>query len=427
MTNWVWAESLATVVFLAALVAAFRFVEAPSARRGAALVLLACLGPLTHGRLFGLVLSALVLVLWATVRRRLTVSAAGTLIGVAAVAVALIEWFTSSLVDRMYTRALSTNTVRRALGNLADPGDVLIAAVGQVWYQAVATVGLSIIGAITVGRTLWRREGDETSAVLAVMFLPVAGVAAVFLSDTPQVRADYVVYGRYLDGIAGPLVVVGLGTLLFGRHRVRTGAVATVLVTTVVSAAIVDATRSAQLLEGRLVSHMVLGLLGFLDRPSEVDLWRASMISMGVLVVLAGVVAVTSTTPRAPMGRVIAMAGVLVVIAVLGRSANSVIQPRLNRLQAASAVEDAATDWLPDGVGVLYDLRDDRGDRRVAYQFYLPDHPVYALSNRETRPPTPFVFAPPDDAEIAAAGGVVLWVDPEVPIALHRVDAWAGP
>jgi hypothetical protein len=97
---------------------------------------------------------------------------------------------------------------------------------GRIIYTSTATLGLAVFGAVVLTIALLGRRIPAASKAL----VPVAAFAApafiltLLLSATSAVEipvADqgYFIYGRYVDGVLGPVLVIG-AAWLFGNARV---------------------------------------------------------------------------------------------------------------------------------------------------------------------------------------------------------------
>lgn len=105
---------------------------------------------------------------------------------------------------------LRANTSLQAIATLP------FTALGQLFYLSASTLGLFALGAATVAPALWqrvRRSGEAStepmalaSAFVGILFAGSVVVSALFLNQT---SGDQAIYGRYLEGIAAPLLLIG--------------------------------------------------------------------------------------------------------------------------------------------------------------------------------------------------------------------------
>ncbi len=110
----------------------------------------------------------------------------------------------------------------------------LRAAVGQMWYLVTSTAGLAVVGAVVLGKEIRQMFGGASDisvrrgrlASIGLLAL-LSVIATSILSITPgtidtPARADYLIYGRYVDQVGVVLAAIGgLGLLEFSRKRVR--------------------------------------------------------------------------------------------------------------------------------------------------------------------------------------------------------------
>jgi hypothetical protein len=96
---------------------------------------------------------------------------------------------------------------------------------GWFSYACIATFGLAVVGAVVMTAALARRRVHGSSGAL----VPVAAFAVPALLGTLVLGAlndvqvsvaqlDYLVYGRYVDGVLAPVLVVGAAWLFAGTH-----------------------------------------------------------------------------------------------------------------------------------------------------------------------------------------------------------------
>src|SRR5262249_26539534 len=169
----------------------------------------------------------------------------------------------------------------------------IVTAAGQSWYQLVATGGIVGIGVVPLVLLAADRHGPNAerrvaATMIFVVFGLILAVSIAFLAN--GLRADHVVYGRYVD-IATPLLIAVGITWLETRPATRALAVAAVsLVVVLLGAWIVLGAASGRL--ARPYNRVTtLGILGWLDyhgngSPAVVraTLWTA-LIGLGVLAI----------------------------------------------------------------------------------------------------------------------------------------------
>ena len=429
-TDWVWSESLVQATSLVFLLAALRFTDVPGAGWGAVMVVAAAAGFATHSRLLALSVSAVALVVaavWRGIldRRR----AVGLVVGLA-VALFVVARSSSWLVARIWEDPAPTNSAGSVLGQLARPASIVVAMVGQTWYQLVATVGVVGIGAIALGRSAARRvrdrrpgePGPADARIVLTVVLPLMLLSMVFMSD--RWRPDQIVYGRYNDAALAVVVLAGLGSLLAaGRRRLLVDGTVTIGVLVASGVALWLAKRD-ELSASELLRPMVLGLVPFTSR-ARLDVPTVTLAATVLAVVVLTFAAVVPHRRRA--GTLIALGLVLVAGGAL--RTRPVIDGTVNHWARVATLQDV--DELPAGVVVRDRVarsqvvsRSAQRVRLLIYEFYLVDHEL-VLDGDPAGAGSPFVIAPLDDRELLASGARLLWRDPSAPIGLWLEPA--GP
>jgi hypothetical protein len=181
-----------------------------------------------HNRLSVAVVLTVGLLLWLAFRGRIgwrTVGLATAVVGMMVVGSHLLDSF---LVDRNYGSGVSDEAGSRFRDVLE--GDALLTvaanAVGQAWYAIAATFGLLLVVAVDSAERLRPRARDvERPAPVTLILLGLTALlllisAAAFPERT---RPDMLVYGRYAEIAAPPLVAIGVALLAAGRVPRRLG------------------------------------------------------------------------------------------------------------------------------------------------------------------------------------------------------------
>ena len=219
-----WPETLLTLfVLVAALAVAFAVLHAGSAasrRAWARAGLFATLAVALHARMIVLVVAVVATALLCRIGRRAWAAlGVGLAAGGTATAVAL------TLTDTWPTERLSEAA---QLDRGAEP----IATVsGQLLALGGGTAGLGLIGLVAgLGAAIWlarnRSAGIPDPLTAALLCLALGAIGAVMLGGwtlTGSARADALLYGRYVDPWAVPLVAVTLAQLA-SRRRSRPNA-----------------------------------------------------------------------------------------------------------------------------------------------------------------------------------------------------------
>ncbi|MGJ9411305.1 hypothetical protein ACHAAC_01225 [Aeromicrobium sp. CF4.19] len=218
-------ERLVTLFMVVAVLAAFRVTERPTVVRHA--LFAGSLGLLlfSHVRMTVVLIAAGVWLLMRIPRHPLQ-----SLGGLAMVA---LSYVLANFAGNALNEALLGRSVSRGDALLERIGDsrwqlFMRTAMGQSWYQSLASYGLVAIGLVVVVALVWRelRRWDFGAVTflfggaLVVVFISLAQWSNDFwLYVGPWVRLDAWVYGRYIDPIATVVVAIGLAVLLRGVSR----------------------------------------------------------------------------------------------------------------------------------------------------------------------------------------------------------------
>lgn len=230
-----WAEGIVYLTLFAALGVVGRALTSGAAGWVVLAGLVTGAAPAAHGRLstipavWGLVLVAIVVVgpLRAIVRMPRVTAAVGVLATVAAYL--LSNRIHQAVVDAAWIDPRNpTRAIRDQVTEWAFYRAWMISAAGQVWYLGTATFGLGLLGIFWLARSIAVGHGARRLMV-ATWALMLGGVFAtstvaitsgVMSRDFQYSRADYVVYGRHIDAVAGVLAVFGVVMLWELRDRV---------------------------------------------------------------------------------------------------------------------------------------------------------------------------------------------------------------
>lgn len=441
-TSFVWAEGLVTIAFIGSLWLVIAYYDGGPRSAAIGAIVVSVLGFVAHGRLLPLVAIVAALVIgralwtrrWGEAVALAVVSGGWTVLG---------SVYASWIFSRVWDEPGRSNTVGTVVGRLPRVRDDLASALGQVWYQLVATAGLTVIGlAVVTAAAVRRRRGTADAAtatatatpqmvvvtgrharLIAACTVPLLVVSMVFMAS--RTRVDHRIYGRYNDAILWPVLLVAIAWLVQLR---RTAGVRRALVTmAAIGGATVGAGAGVRAINGEAfadsagVRPMISGLLPFMGTASSIEVLT---VSLGAVAVLAVILAVSFSTRR---GAGLAALAV-VLVAVAGVRTHEAINLRLNSWQPTTRVAEIDNLVPPDttlGVKFVRDAEypkvgwDDQRRRIQLYQFSLPNHLV--LRDRGVDDDVgPYVFAPLEDPELEAAGAAVVWRDPTIQYALWR-------
>ena len=419
--EFVFAESLVGVLFLATLLALMRFHEAPSAARGAIAAAAAATAFGAHSRMLPLTVVVVAAVGLAAYRRRLSVPAAAVVGAVAVVAVVVVEGYTAYVVDQLWDQPSTRNSPVGVLEQLGTGAPVLVSLIGQVWYQLVATLGVVVYGVVVLTRRARTLPGDRLAGDARVVLLATAACVAlsvVFMAD--RWRSDQLVYGRYNDAVVGPLVLVGLA-VLFGSipmQRLVRLAVSTAAATLGLGA-VLWVLRRNLFEDSNGLEPMILGLQPFVSTSTSIDVIGISIWAGAITVGLAGLAVITRRGEH-PRPAVV-LAAVVALVAVGASRTSTIIDRDWDDAGNLSAVQQLRSGPLTDGVPVDFHLApgSTATNRMMLYQFYLP-HTEFTVVNGPDDVTSPLVFARLD-AEVFRDQPVrLIWVDPRGSYGLYR-------
>ena len=426
-TVFVWSEALTQTLCLATVLVCLLFVDRASAWRGAVAIALAVAAFTSHSRMFPLILSVVGLIWFSAWQRTIAVRTGIVLTVFAGLATGASMALAKVVVAGVWEDPQDTNTFSAVLSQMTRPWAVVVAAIGQVWYQLVATAGIVGIGAIVTARSALRRgEGDRPrtrdARVLVVVLGPLIALSMIFMAS--RWRPDQAVYGRYNDAVVLPILLVGIGALVAAvdRRRLLRDHVTIGIVAIACALALVWL-RGDDLADTDSVRSMVLGIQGFMRSDGSIDVLHITVVGT-----VAGAAVAVVALLRSYLARSIALGGLLVLLlAVAGVRTRDVVDVSLNSWASADAVRELDGTVIPPGVPVRYRfVRDtessarwsDQRHRSQLYQYFLPDHAMYVDGTEPADVDTPYVFGPVADPDLLARGAQMVWRDPGAPIAL---------
>lgn len=237
MAGYMYAESLVTLLVTLLVLVALEYGRRPAAVGALALAGTAVAAYATHGRVIAAPVLAVLLVLAVVLRRRAPARHAVLALGLVALGLLAVSQLHGWLQASIY--ALAFDRISLGISSLTSIDErALWLVAGQLWYSAVSTAGLTLVGAVVVTAMAWRevRSGAPGPwllfTLLAGSVLLISGAGLQHAMPDP-LRLDYYVYGRYIDCVAPVLVVVALAALARVRGRgvvVAAGAVSAAVV-----------------------------------------------------------------------------------------------------------------------------------------------------------------------------------------------------
>lgn len=433
-TAWVWSEALVSVTYLGAVLALLHFHDRPSVPRGVMVSALAIAGYAAHSRLLPLAVVVVIVVAWVVWSRRLGWAAGVAILGALGACYALASWYSEFLVARIWEDPLSRNSYGGVFDQLKLVGSMSASAIGQFWYLLVTTAGVFGVGVFVLARAAARRrsEGaddpDGPARADAVLVLLAAGslvaLSIVFMTD--RWRPDQVVYGRYNDAVVGPVVLVGLGWLVRARAVAVARVMGGVALVAIGLATALWWLRADELRQGLGVRSMILGLQPLIGPVRAILVPGVTALAV-VVTALAALTAVLARRGRTGAG----LAAVVVIVALgvaHGRTSDNV-DGALNSWNYSASMEPLRDAILADQTQVRVRFVPNSEDpaantsqqrqRRMIYQFYLPDIAMYLDGDLPAGSEARYVFAPEDDPVLMSRGAQVVWTDPKVPMALY--------
>jgi hypothetical protein len=417
-----WAEPLVSLTFLGSLLALVHFVEGERLRDGLVAVVVSVGGFAAHGRLLLMAATVGIVVIGVECRRRRW-ARMGIALVVFALTMIAVYAITAAAQDALWEDPDRTNSVSATLRRLAtDPLALVDTLIGQFWYLLVATAGLSFVGLWVVVSSAFkaggearfgcdaRRPGSNDARVLLALLLPQVALSVLFTSD--RGRIDQVIYGRYNDAVALPLIVVGIAWFVDATDvRRRAQVLGTTGGAMLVTTSFLLLRFGTSVDGDRAVGSMVAGLIPYYGRGPIGGIVVPAIGGLFVLLTLG----LTKAMPRRSEAGFAAVLGFLVVVA--GVSTYHGLSVNLNHFESARQVEEVRA-LVPPGetLGFRFVPSDEvsyvlTSHQRLAaqtYQMYLPEY-EFVRDNGPYDDIGPYVFAPRLDPAMLDAGAVALW------------------
>lgn len=396
-----WAQVVTTVLTWCTALALHWSADG-AARRTIAPALLAAAGYLVHPTaLVGLVA---VVVVFALVTRPWTRAVPGLV-------AALVAGGGAWALNRWALRELWAPGVPSQSADLLDRvtepalwDDLVVRALGSLWYLGAASLGLAALGAAALA--VLARRGDAAQRTTAWwVALSLAGTVALTAAKfAAPARPDHLLYGRYVDAFVPLLLVVALAQGLRRRTEVVTAALG--VAATVGAAAVVVGRVPAPAFDGTTMPANLFGILAAEGAGTGgVDVWRVT----AVAVAAATIVLVVHLGWR----RGALTAGV-VLLAFLGADlrVRNGVRPLAEETAATFQLGEVLR-RLPGDAAVSYDraVFDARGTNR--YQLQAQDRRFHFFdSRRGERPRHPLIVTTKDAAAPAVAGARMVFPEP---------------
>jgi hypothetical protein len=293
-TNWVWAEALVSLTYLASVLALLHFHDSPTAGRGVLLVTFAVAGFATHSRLLPLSLVSFGVIVLEAHRDRIDHKHAIGLVVYLGAMLDAASWYSTYVIRQVWEDPHDTNSFGAIFGQLTKVGSMFVSAVGQTWYQLVATAGVAGVGTVAVIRSALRRPtttgpSTDDARLLVVAVGALVALSMVFMAD--RWRSDQLVYGRYNDAVLGPVSLIGIGWLVVTRRAAAIARTyASVGFAMVGSGAVLYLLRADELRAEAGVRSMILGIQSFTGRAPSIRVLQITLVAtvvVGVVVAAA--------------------------------------------------------------------------------------------------------------------------------------------
>ena len=184
-------QSLVAPLLLATLLSLLRLQQSPTLANGLVTALLAGAAFGADSRMLPLTLITVGVIALAVVRRRMAIRDGVAGAAVAVGAVYLVSAYTEYIVDRLWDRPSTRNSIGGVREQLTSGVPVLVSALGQTWYLLVASLGVVVYGSVVLLRAALRPEPSaRPTCIDARLVLLVVGacgaLSIVFMSTAGE-------------------------------------------------------------------------------------------------------------------------------------------------------------------------------------------------------------------------------------------------
>ncbi len=420
---YVWSEQLLIVVTLATMLATMRFVRSSRLPTALLSIALAAYGYLAHGRLLPLI-AITTFIVGATFVRARQWRNLGYSIGCAVAAMAIVMAISAAIRERIWTNPQDENTVGATLGRLRDPIAVLDAAIGQLWYLAVASLGFIVFGVLAAWRLMASGDRRATVRVLTAYVLSSFALSAVFMSGR-TIRTDMLIYGRYNEAFIGPVLLIGwfefVRRIAASQRSALAGACSTAL-TTAALALTVHFLHGRELLEGEAFLLMVPALAA-LDSTPGTRVLIPTVVSVTVLAALFAVAWLCGARSKVltlTVTLVVAIGVLRVGSVITYAEEGDLSSSEISQMRASvPPSESIVLRVIPANESILYGPAKQR-TRLQQYQFLVPEQ-RFDLELGLDGSSGQYVLAPQLTTSLVRSDATILWDDPNSPMALWYV------
>lgn len=333
-----------------------------------------------------LVTAVLVVRPWRGVRPMASIVA---FVGSSGVVAAAARLLTNHVTRGADTAANRTGDVVSRNLDLSAAGKIVGEVAGQWLYIAAASVGLVVVGAVLAGRAVPRlltgarvSPGQRAATFAVLAFAGVLAMAALFLSNGE--RLDHWVYGRYVEAVVAPLLVVavvGAGQLprRMGWSVFAAGAAIVVGCGALVTVAHHGATR------GPLVRTNTMGI----DAVFRATDYRLSVAAIVAVAVVGLAVAVALARFGTPIAALVVVALFVPSIVSSHQFLVSGSRQRAGERVVARTIDRLHRDFAVDERCVAYDDATYSIFHYWNYRLFLPRSETPRFDSRRSPSPCP--------------------------------------
>jgi hypothetical protein len=367
-----------------------------------------------HNRMIVAVALAVVGMVWLAYRRRIGPGALALGLFVIGLAFLGTHYLDGFVVDHNYGGQASDELSSR-MGELSGFSGLRTAAanlLGQTWYLLVATFGLSAAAAVSFFRTRPRVPVLGVLLTLTVLLLLIS--AAAFPERT---RPDMLIYGRYAEIAAPPLVAFGLAALAGARLRRRLTLPLVGFATLTGAVVLIRATAS----DPGPVNRWNISSLPFLT----FELGPGVLIAAALVAVAGGWLLLrASASGRRTLGAV----AIALLLAVTAYGAWNPVHSEQQSVYSSAWTSPQGPAEAVDGGTVSYDLDHYDTTGLYAFQWFLPNEAFVLFHGSREKPPTNIVLSGDEYGHERAAGNAEeIWSAPGRDQALWRLAERHAP
>ncbi|MDE7251399.1 MAG: hypothetical protein K2O32_00440 [Acetatifactor sp.] len=227
--NMTLSEILLTTLFWWYTYLVLRFINNPSKPMGIAiaLILIAVYMYTVHQRTLVVMGITLLLIGWSYQKRPFHIRFL-IVVGILVIGLLSVFLFKKAYVASMYAQveeatynvnnmAGQTSKIMRIVTSLEGFREFVISLVGKFYYVSVASFYLVVLGLIYCVKTvvhLLKEKGDQNRVmamlIIFLNFMSIYFVDAIYTLEGYYSRTDMLLYGRYMEYVFGPLIVLGV-------------------------------------------------------------------------------------------------------------------------------------------------------------------------------------------------------------------------